>query len=187
TAGWLARGDARRRTAAWRTAAGLTAVTTVGLGLPVYPAAALAETPQPAVFPDGAETVGWPGLVAVVADAYDTLPEPERSRAVIFTSNYGEAGAIERYGPEYGLPVPYSGHNGYWRWGPPADAATGPVILVGRFDTGRLRSWCGSLSLVTRFDNGVGLDNEEQDAPIQICREPAATWSHLWPQLRHLV
>jgi len=187
TAGWLARGNARLRTAVWRIAAGLTAVTTVGLGLPVYPVSALAGTPQPAVFPDGAETVGWPELVAAVADAYTGLPEPDRSRAVVFTSNYGEAGAIERYGPEHGLPAPYSGHNGYWHWGPPPDTATGPVVLVGRLDEDVLRSrWCGSLTLVTRFDNGVDLDNEEQGVPIRICREPTTSWSHLWPQLRHL-
>jgi dolichyl-phosphate-mannose-protein mannosyltransferase len=177
TAGWAVN---RVRTLAWWAAAGLTLVTTVGLGLPVYPVSALAETPQPAVFPDSAETVGWPDFVASVATVYDSLPEP----AVIFTTNYGEAGAIERYGPAYGLPAPYSGHNAYWRWGPPPDAAAGPVIVVGEAGPGRLG--CGSATLAATHDNGLDLDNEEQGAQIWVCRDRAEPWSTLWPQLRRL-
>ncbi|HZM67270.1 MAG TPA: hypothetical protein VFC16_13350 [Nakamurella sp.] len=42
----------------------------------------------------------------------------------------GEAGAIDRYGPALGLPIGYSGHTFFHDWGPPADTATGPVLLV---------------------------------------------------------
>jgi hypothetical protein len=51
-------------------------------------------------------------------------------RAVIFTFNYGEAGAIDRYGPGLGLTHAYSGHNAYGDWEPPPDGAA-PVITVG--------------------------------------------------------
>jgi Dolichyl-phosphate-mannose-protein mannosyltransferase len=184
TAGWLSRGATRVRAAGWWAAAGLTLVTTIGLGLPVYPVSALADTPQPAVFPDSAETVGWPDFVETVAGVYASLPEPERAGAVIFTSNYGEAGAIERYGAEHGLPDPYSGHNAYWRWGPPPDSAAGPVILVGDVAAGAFG--CGSLTLAATHDNGLDLDNEEQEAPVRVCLDKAGSWSQLWPRLRHL-
>jgi hypothetical protein len=184
TAGWLARGTTQVRAIGWWAAAGLTLVTTIGLGLPVYPASALSATPQPAVFPDSAETVGWPEFVETVAAVHASLPEPERANAVIFTRNYGEAGAIERYGPEHGLPAPYSGHNGYWRWGPPPDEAAGPVIVVGETRTDVFG--CGSLTLAATHDNGLDLDNEEQGAPIQVCRDKGDRWSQLWPELRRL-
>jgi hypothetical protein len=184
TAGWLAGGTTRARAVGWWAAAGLTLVTTIGLGLPVYPVSALAATPQPAVFPDSAETVGWPEFVETVAAVHASLPEPERAEAVIFTSNYGEAGAIERYGPENGLPDPYSGHNGYWRWGPPPEGDAGPVIIVGRVRTDLFG--CGSLRLAATHDNGLDLDNEEQGAPVHICRDIGERWSALWPRLRHL-
>jgi hypothetical protein len=35
-------------------------------------------------------------------------------------------------------------------------------------------------------DNGVGLENDEQDVPVWTCRSLTASWSALWPQLRRL-
>ena len=49
---------------------------------------------------------------------------------MIFTRNYGQAGAVELYGPELGLPQPYSGHMSYAEWGPPPESDA-PVVVVG--------------------------------------------------------
>jgi hypothetical protein len=37
-------------------------------------------------------------------------------------SNHGEAGALELYGPEFGLPRVFATHNSYHLWGPPPDS-----------------------------------------------------------------
>ncbi|MCP9949715.1 glycosyltransferase family 39 protein [Actinomadura madurae] len=52
----------------------------------------LADTPQPVVNADSAETVGWPRFAARVAAVRDALPPGERAAATIVVSNYGEAG-----------------------------------------------------------------------------------------------
>lgn len=163
----------------------LTAVATVLFSLPVFPVDRLAATPQPAVNADAAETVGWPRLVAEVARVHRSLPEDERARAVIMTVNYGEAGAIDRYGPEFGLPRAYSGHNGYRYFGTPPDDG-GPVVFVGAESAAGLSRFWTDVTLAGRVDNGVGLDNEEQGAAIWICRGPRAPWPELWPRLAHL-
>ncbi|MFC4375141.1 hypothetical protein ACFO5K_13660 [Nocardia halotolerans] len=36
------------------------------------------------------------------------------------------------------------------------------------------------------LDNGVGIDNDEQGAPMFVCRDPVRPWSQVWPQLRTL-
>lgn len=87
------------------------------IALPVLPVARV--EPVVGVNPDVGETIGWPELAATVAEVHRDLPTAERS--VILTRNYGEAGAIDRNGPRLGLPPAYSGHNGYWEWGPPPD------------------------------------------------------------------
>ena len=76
---------------------------------------------------DLGETISWPRQVALVGRLYGALPAPERARTMILTGNYGEAGAIERYGPRSGVPTAYSGANNFWLWGPPPAGAAGQV------------------------------------------------------------
>ncbi len=60
------------------------------------------------------EEIGWPDLVQAVARVRDSLPAEERARFAILAGNYGEAGAIDLYGPAYGLPKAICGVNSYW-------------------------------------------------------------------------
>ena len=92
-------------------------LTAVPLTLPVLPAADLRSTPIVQVNYDAGDTVGWPAYVREIAAVYGSLPAAQRSSAVVLASNYGEAGAVDRYGQAAGLPPAYSGHNGYWHWG----------------------------------------------------------------------
>ncbi|URM95281.1 glycosyltransferase family 39 protein [Actinomadura madurae] len=148
----------------------------------------LADTPQPVVNADSAETVGWPRFAARVAAVRDALPPGERAAATIVVSNYGEAGALDRYGPALGLPRAYSGHNGYWYFGRPPDGR-GPTIVVGPEDVAEgagLRRYWTDVRPVGRIDNGVGLDNQEQGKPVWVCRGQRAPWTELWPEFRRL-
>ena len=98
---------------------GLTALTTA-LALPiVLPVLPAADTGW--AYPlnqDPGESMGWPELVHDVHRVWYSLPAATRSRAVIFTNNYGEAGAINELGRGDGLPVAVSGQNNEWWWGP---------------------------------------------------------------------
>ena len=83
-----------------------------------------------------------------------------------------------------GLPHAYSGHNSYAEWGPPPEVPAA-VIAVG-YRRAELRQWFGSVEQAARIDNGVGLRNSEQGAPVWVCRQRLAPWSTLWPRLRHI-
>ncbi len=181
-AGPALRWAARHRVHAASLAAAVVAVNAL-VALPVLPVGALG--PAIALNAEQGEQVGWPELAGTVAGVWARVPEADRDRAVILTANYGEAGAIEEYGPDLGLPQPYSGHMSYADWGPPADRMTGPVVLVGfgeDADTGRRFDGCAR---VAEQDNGAGLDNDEQGAPVLLCTGPARPWSQLWPGIRH--
>ena len=56
-------------------------------------------------------------LVQQVARVYNGLSPEERLHAAIFGNSWGEAAAIDFYGPRYGLPAAISNHNNYWYWG----------------------------------------------------------------------
>lgn len=152
--------------------------------LPVLPVGWLQHTPITAINYDAGETVGWPRFVQTVAGAYRALPDADRVRAVILTGNYGEAGAVDRYGPRLGLPAVYSGHNAYAEWGPPPPDSA-PVLAVG-IDQQQLRELFASVQAVARIDNGVQVDNEEQGRTVWLCRGQRSSWSDNWRALRRL-
>jgi hypothetical protein len=181
---WLAR---HRRGVAAPLAAlalGVTTLAFLPVALPVLPASALADSPINDVNPEMGEQVGWPPLVEEVARAWDDIPAAERSSAIILTANYGEAGAIERFGPDAGLPGPFSGHNSYWWWGPPP-ASTRTVVLVGWWSRGYASRFFGSVEHVGAIHNGAGVENEEQGAPILLATDPLRPLPAMWPALRH--
>ncbi|MFD8481146.1 ArnT family glycosyltransferase [Kitasatospora sp. NPDC059673] len=161
----------------------LAAAVNTAITLPVLP-----EHQLPAVawvYKESAEQVGWPELAEAVGAGWAAIPPEHRGRAVLFASNYGEAGALARYGADNGLPMPYSGHMSFADWGPPPDSATGPVLLIHPASYPQVERAFTDCHEVARVDNGHDLANEEQHAPVLLCSVPAAPWSQLWPRLRH--
>ena len=82
-------------------------------------------TSMPQLF---ADRFGWPEMVAAVARAYFSIPPAERAKTGIFGNDYGQSGAVDFYGPSYGLPRSIGGHLTNWYWGP--HQYTGESLLV---------------------------------------------------------
>ncbi len=177
TDAWIERGTARRRATLLATLVVLSGLVSAVIALPVLPAKD--SGPVIAMNGDVGETIGWPDLARTVAAVY----RGAGAGAVIFTSNYGEAGAIDRYGPLLGLPSAYSGHNAFGYWGPPPDRA-GRVVTVG-LDASDLRRF-RDCRVEARIDNSAGVDNDEAGEPVDLCAGPRGPWSTAWPALRHL-
>lgn len=153
--------------------------------LPLVPVQDVHATPIPDVNEDAVETIGWPRFAATVARVWSRLPPSQRAHAVLYASNYGEAGAIARYGPSLGIPRAYSGHNAFWRFGRPPDGAR-PIIVIGYEQPLALRGTFRGCVVSARIDNGVDIDNEEQGAHVWTCATTVEAWSSLWPHLRSL-
>jgi 4-amino-4-deoxy-L-arabinose transferase-like glycosyltransferase len=153
------------------------------IALPLLPATSLQGSVVMAINPDQGETVGWPRFIDTVSQAWQSIPAAERGNTVIFTENYGEAGAIDLLGGAHGLPRAYSGHNGFSEWGQPSVSATSALVLGYDGPADAAPSFTGCTTLA-HIDNGVGLDNDEQGLPVMLCH-PSAAWATLWPQLRH--
>lgn len=129
---------------------------------------------------DAGETIGWPAYVERIATAYRTMP----AGTVILAGNYGEAGAVDRYGPGLGLPPAYSGHNGYGAWGPPPGEPES-VLAVG-IDRARLGELFTDVRPLGRLRSSVGVENDEDGARIYACTGPRLAWDRLWPRIVHL-
>jgi Dolichyl-phosphate-mannose-protein mannosyltransferase len=178
TDAWLMRGRSELRRALLVAAIGLSGVVSAFIALPILPEDSAG--PVVAINSDIGETIGWPQFTRLVARAYRQTGRP----AVIFTANYGEAGAIDRFGGSLGLPQAYSGHNGFAEWGPPPDRGS-PIVVVG-YGEATLRSHFVRCHLAARVSNSAGIDNDEHGEPIDVCDATRGPWSRIWAGLRHL-
>jgi 4-amino-4-deoxy-L-arabinose transferase-like glycosyltransferase len=182
---WLAARKARFRALLLATA--LTTALALPVVLPVLPARDLGGTEKiNAVL---AESVGWPQLVGSVRTVWFSLPARQRASAVIFASNYGEAGAINILGQGTGLPQAVSGHNTYYWWGPGNPRATTAVAIMpgpmdGGGDAAYLSEFFTSVRAVATLSNPYGLHNQEWHGHVYLCTGPRHPWSQMWPQLR---
>jgi 4-amino-4-deoxy-L-arabinose transferase-like glycosyltransferase len=168
----------RRRAVVYCLAAAVSAV----IALPLLPAAALARFPVQKVNYDLGEEIGWPSQVALLARTYDALPASERAVAAVVAGNYGEAGAVDRYGAALGLPPADSGANNYWLWGPPPARDTVAVAI--NVDPALLRRWFSSVRVAAVYRNGVGVSDDEEGAVIYVATGLRAPWPTAWPAFR---
>ena len=160
------------------------AAAAVGLpiSLPVLPARALHTVPLQKINYDLGETISWPAQVALVGRLYGSLPAPERAHTTILTGNYGEAGAIDRYGRQFGLPAVYSGANTFWLWGPPPAADTSALAV--NVDPALLHREFAHVRQVATFRNGLGVDDDEQGVPVYLATGLTSSWARAWPAFR---
>jgi Dolichyl-phosphate-mannose-protein mannosyltransferase len=153
------------------------------IALPVLPASVLRAVPLQKINYDLGEEIAWPSQVALVAREYHSLPPELRRHTTVLTGNYGEAGAIDRYGSGYGLPQVYSGANTFWLWGPPPVTDTAAIAV--NVDPSLLRRDFSRVRQVATFWNGIGVSDDEQGAQIYLATGLRLSWSRAWPAFRN--
>jgi 4-amino-4-deoxy-L-arabinose transferase-like glycosyltransferase len=167
----------------------------VPLGLPLLPPESMARyaaalgvrravtTNTGAVLPlpqDYADMLGWEEQVAAVARVYHGLPPEKRAQAVVLAANYGEAGALDFYGPRHGLPAAVSAAGTYWFFGP--GDKPGDVAVTLGIDRESLDRYFASVTPAARVTNAWAVE-EEADVAVHVCEQPFRTLQAVWPSL----
>ncbi len=134
---------------------------------------------------DFREQIGWPELIETVAHIRDSLPAEDRAHLGILTTNYGEAGAVNLYGPQYGLPHAISGVNSFWEKGygdPPPE-----VLIVLGMSRDSVDKKFAACQLAAHSWNRFRVQNEEtlEHPDIFVCRGLLQSWPDFWKQFRH--
>lgn len=186
-AGCVPTADFIARSAVWRgllvTGIALNAVISASIALPLVPVASLGDTSIPGINQTAGDSVGWPRYVDQVIAVYAAMGRQARSSAVVLASNYGEAGAIARYGHNLGLPRVYSGQNQlHFQARPPLDTRVA-IVVGGQLPTAETQF--RSCHVQARLDDGAGVDNEEQGEPVAVCRGPRHPWPAIWSAFQH--
>jgi len=124
---------------------------------------------------------GWPEMVEAVSRVYNNLPPEERAKAAIYTGNYGEAGAIDFFGPRYGLPAAISGHQSYYLWGP--REYTGEVMIILQANRADAEKRFKSVEEAEVVGHPYAM--AEEHFTILVGRGLKEPLPELWPRLKH--
>jgi hypothetical protein len=176
----------------------LAGATTAPLAVPILPpgdyagyAHALGIPPQATTMERGsgsplpqylADMFGWREMAEKVSAAYNALPPEERAKAVFFGHNYGEAAAIDIYGPALHGPPAISAHNNFYLWGPLG--YDGSVMIVAGGDPAQHAASYDNVEVVGKLDNPYAM-GYETNMPIYVLRGPRKPLGEVWPALKH--
>jgi len=131
-----------------------------------------------------ADMFGWESMASTVAHVYHGLPPREQPGCAILAGNYGEAGAIDYYGPGLGLPNAISGHNNYFLWGP--RNYTGECVIVFGENADRYARLFGDAQRVATITDEHAMPSE-QGVHVYVCRKPSAPLAILWPNFKMII
>ena len=130
-----------------------------------------------------ADRCGWPEMVGATAKVYNALPSDQRTTTAIFGSNYGEAGAIDFYGPMLGLPNAISGHVNYWYWGPRNYTGESMIVLGAPRD--RLERAYEKVEPKAVVGDPHAMDSEHFTIYLCTHRKGGSTLEQIWPRLKN--
>jgi len=127
-----------------------------------------------------ADRFGWKEMAEEVARIYRSLPPADRASVAIFGQNYGQAGAIDLFGPALGLPPAISAHLTYYLWGP--RGYTGDVMIVLDDERPTLERLFRSVELAGHVHHPYSMPYEHFD--VFVCRGPRQSLAALWPRIK---
>jgi len=124
---------------------------------------------------------GWRELTDAVAQTYAGLSPDEKAEAGIFAETFGEAAALNFFGPNRGLPRAIGTHNNYWLWGP--QRYSGDLMIVVSDSEERLRRRFGNVVLSRRIECEYCMPVVRSKS-VFVCREPRQPLPAMWPELK---
>ena len=128
-----------------------------------------------------ADMFGWEEMAQRVAAYYRTLSPEDRQKTAIFANNYGEAGAIDFFGPRYGLPKAIGTHQNYWIWGP-REYTGESLIVLGEGNEHNMQTKCASYSIIGNAKDPLSRPDEWR--PIYHCRGFKQNLQQIWPEMK---
>lgn len=129
-----------------------------------------------------ADMFGWEEIAQRVAAYYHTLSPEEQQKTAIFANNYGDAGAIDFFGPRYGLPKSIGNHQSYWIWGPRQYTGES-LIVLGDDDERNMQTKCTSYSIIGNTRHPLSRPDEWMN--IYHCRGFKWNLQQIWPHTKH--
>jgi len=129
-----------------------------------------------------ADMFGWREMAEEVARVYRALPDDERADAVFFGRNYGEAAALDIYGPQFAGPPTISAHNNYFLWG--TRGASGKAVIMLGGERSKIRANYANAEVAGHIASRYAMPYET-DIDVYVLRAPKRPLDEIWAELKH--
>ncbi len=120
----------------------------------------------------------WKTTMQDLKSVYDSLPANEKRNCLIWGKHYSDAGAVNLFGKDYGLPRAFSYHGSFYSWAPSGKMPT-TVIAVSHNVGNFFQDYFDDVKLVKSIYNPYAVDDEEIYERIYICKRPKQDFGEL--------
>ena len=113
----------------------------------------------------------WKETMEQLKTVYDSIPTNEKQNSMIWGKHYGQAGAVNLIGVDYGLPKAFSYHGSFYSWAPKGQMPNTIIALsyqVGDF----FNPYFDEVKLVRTIYNPYAKNKEELYQRIYVCKKP---------------
>lgn len=125
---------------------------------------------------DYADQLGWEELTRIAGEAYRQIPD--KSRAIIYCENYGQAGAIAILGKKQNLPHPVSFNESFLYWAPKEFHPDIEYLVYINDEVGDdINELFTEIRLVGKISN---IHAREYGTAVYLCMQPAGSFNEIW-------
>ncbi len=130
---------------------------------------------------DYADQLGWEELTQITNEAYKLIPKKDLSKAVIYASNYGQAGAITVIGKKYELPEPVCFNESFFYWFPKKFDPDIEYLIYINDELGENVAYLfQDIELIGAISNP---NAREFGTAVYLCRNPRSSFNEFWAEV----
>jgi len=127
---------------------------------------------------DYADMIGWEEFASLADSAYSMIED--KTAALIYAENYGQAGAITITGKKYGLPEAVSFHESFKYWFPrefPVEIKS--LVYINHTLGDDVKELFADIRLIGKISDP---DAREYGAAVYLCEEPVTSFNEFWKE-----
>lgn len=123
----------------------------------------------------------WENTLTALKQVYDSLPETEKQTCMIWGKHYSQAGGVNLYRVDYGLPKAFSYHGRFYLWTPESGTIPETVIAFtnGEADINFFKDFFSSVVAAKTIYNPYASFDKDIYQTIFICKEPKQDFAGL--------
>jgi len=127
-----------------------------------------------------ADRIGWEEKSAMLYSVYSSLPDSVKKQTLIFTDNYGKAGALELFGEKYGIEQVFCQHNNYYLWGKGKLRNENLLVLDDKESAQGYRRVFDSVEIFPVEFSNPHVSSHENNLGVFLCKQPKAPLNELF-------